>query len=312
MSHREENTGAVLGALRLLRVAERHRRVDATRGVAMEVARNELEPVVVTVAPAQDEDVLRADVAMRGISPARFHPDQDRHRGLVPSCGQIDPLHPRVAGVLPRQTLEAPVDPQTGDLHIREGTGRPPPGALQGSLRKADGVPVGQFDPAQRSGTGASGGPVLTTATERMVATVVELGDAAIPAALLRELRVHGLADRATIWRKGAGSWVLQRSLGGPTPDPGSATAPGWRTVGLETFPLGPEGALVVDGPSSSTAADREAARDLVEALATLAGALLTDPEISANVDDADLVPPALPDPLSRDEDEGNSRDEAA
>lgn len=312
MSHREENAGAVLGAHGLLRITERHRSMDATRGIAMEVSRSEFEPVVVTVAPAQDEDVLCADVAMRGISAARLHPDQDRHRGLVLRCGQIDPLHPRVTGVLPRQALEARVDPQTGDVHIRESTGRPPPGALQGSLRKADGVPVGQFDPAQRSGTGASGGPILTTATERMVATVVELGDAAVPAALLRELRVHGLADRATIWRRGAGSWVLQRSLGGPTPDPGSATAPGWRTVGLETFPLGPERALVVDGPSSSTATDREAARDLVEALATLAGALLTDPELSATVDDADLVPPALPDPLSRNEDEGRSRDEAA
>ena len=88
MSHREENAGAVLGALRLLRVAERHRRVDAACGVAMEVARSELEPVVVTVAPAQDEDVLCADVAMRGISPARLHPDQDRHRGLLLRFGR--------------------------------------------------------------------------------------------------------------------------------------------------------------------------------------------------------------------------------
>ena len=102
---------------------------------------------------------------------------------------------------------------------------------------------------------------------------------------------VHGLADRATIAQgRRSGSFNAPR---GPPPDPGSATAPGWRTVGPETFPLGPERALVVDGPSSSTAADREAARDLVEALATLAGALLTDPELSAAMDDADLVPPA-------------------
>lgn len=312
MSHREKNAGAVLGALGLLRVAERHRRMDTARGVAMEVSRGELEPVVVTIAAAQDENVLCADVAMRGISPTRRHPDQDRHRGLILRVGQIDPLHPRVTGVLPRQAFEARVDPQPGDFHIRESTGRPPPGALQGSLRKSDGVSVGQFDPAQRNGTGASGCPVLTIATERMVATAVELGDAAIPAALLREIRVHGLADRATIWRRGTGAWVVQRSLGGPTPDPESASAPGWRAVGVETFPLGPERALVISGPSNSTAASRDASRDLVDALATLAGALLTDPDLYAAVDEADLVPPALPGPLSGDQDEGKARDEAA
>ena len=151
---------------------------------------------------------------------------------------------------------------------------------------------MGQFDPAQRHGAGASYGPVITTATERMVATAMELGDAAIPAALLREIRLHGLADRATIWQRGTQDWVLQRSLGGATPDPEAATAEGWRTVGLETFSLGHGRALVVAGPAGFTAEAREDARSLVEALAALAGALLTGPHRSAAMDDTDLVPP--------------------
>lgn len=171
---------------------------------------------------------------------------------------------------------------------------------------------MGQFDPAQHRGAGASYGPVLTTATERMVATAVELGDAAIPAALLREIRLHGLADRATIWRRGPEAWVLQRSLGGATPDPEAATAPGWRVVGLETFPLGPGCALVIDGPASSSAEAREDVRSLVEALAALAGALLTAPHLPSVVDDADLVPPALPGPISGKPDDRATRDEAA
>ena len=171
---------------------------------------------------------------------------------------------------------------------------------------------VGQFDPAQRHGAGASYGPVITTATERMVATAMELGDAAIPAALLREIRLHGLADRATIWQRGTQDWVLQRSLGGATPDPEAATAEGWRTVGLETFSLGHGRALVVDGPAGFTAEAREDARSLVEALAALAGALLTGPHRSAAMDDADLVPPALPGSRSGKSDRDGARDEAA
>ncbi|MEC7232659.1 MAG: hypothetical protein VXZ39_10265 [Planctomycetota bacterium] len=171
---------------------------------------------------------------------------------------------------------------------------------------------MGQFDPAARDGARASYDPVLTTATERMVETAAQLGDAALPAALLREIRLHGLADRATIWRRGAEAWVLQRSLGGTTPDPDAAAAPGWRTVGVETFSLGPERALVVDGPAAPTGGDLEAVRSLVEALATLAGALLTTPHRSALVDDVDLVPPALPGPGSGEQDGNEARDEAA
>ncbi|MEE2939664.1 MAG: hypothetical protein VX460_04700 [Planctomycetota bacterium] len=171
---------------------------------------------------------------------------------------------------------------------------------------------MGQFDPARSTDAGAFYGPVLTTATERLVATVVELGDAAVPAALLREIRLHGLADRATIWRKGARSWVLQRSLGGATPDPGAAAAPGWRAVGVEVFPLGPEHALVIDGPEGVDAEAREAIRSLVEALAALVGALLTEPLLTAAADDADLVPPALPGPAFGGPDEGEARGEAA
>ena len=171
---------------------------------------------------------------------------------------------------------------------------------------------MGQFDPAERSGARASYDPVLTTATERMVATAAQLGDAALPAALLREIRLHGLADRATIWRRGADAWVLQRSLGGATPDPDAAAAPGWRTVGVETFSLGPERALVVDGPAGPIDGDREAIRSLVGALAMLTGALLTTPHLSVPMDDVDLVPPALPGPSSGEPDEDNARDEAA
>ena len=233
---------------------------------------------------------------MRGISPAGSIRINTVIEG--PSSAPARSIRcPRVTGVLPRQALEARADPEPGDLHIRESTGRPPPENASGIASKGRCVLRGPVRSSAAHGAGASYGPVITTATERMVATAMELGDTAVPAALLREIRVHGLADRATIWR-GAPELLGSSSapLGGAS-RPRAATAPGWRTVGLETFSLGPERALVVAGPvefDGYGSRGRAGPASKPRGDARRGAPDRSGPQLSATVDDTDLVPAGL------------------
>lgn len=133
-------------------------------------------------------------------------------------------------------------------------------------------------------------GRVARLATERLLEAVEHLGPASLPAALLREIRGHGLAARATLWRRtGDGTWVAVRSLGPPAPDPAVASAPGWAAAGARAFAAAPLGELVTLPVPEHSSEERESAEELLEALAALSGVLV------AGMDEVDLIAPPLP-----------------
>lgn len=181
---------------------------------------------------------------------------------------------------------------------------------------------MSQFDPDPERPIHGTADDLVVSATERLIETVERLGPEAVLAGLLREIRHHGLADRATVWRR-VGSfedgptaierWISQRSYGPPTPDPAAAATEGWRVAGLSIFELGASRALVVAGPRSVSSSAMERLREVLGALTTLAGILLDSETAVPGLDEeiSDLLPPALPglvDPADDDAD----RDEAA